>query len=643
MLTTRSLLHATRRRTTRVAALLTGMLALAVAAAAPGIAAEVPTPGIGSSSGVASVLAAGIGADALVLRLIGEDSQTSNDPGAGGPRALERVSPLSLTSTLVPTLGSISQPALQTSSTSGEDTTSSQAVSLGSLVSGAPLPGIVGGTIDPIALRSAVDPSGAVSSATGAVHGLSLLGGLLSTGTASVSLGSTALVTHAGAVRGMQLDRLDALDLSSLLSAMGISLSDLPIDVAVGLLDRLGLPLPGGLTPGALLSEIDALLAETSVVRSQVTALQGQIDTLQGQLALLVSQLSTATALVSTLTSQLAVQQALLDACVLPILCDPLQTIVASLTSQLATASSSVTSLEASIDAVQAQIDGLVAQIQVLLDTIGGALDLLLGHVNAVLDGLGGASLLSLRDLVVGVTARADDTLGSSVASVVGSVGDVQVGGVSLGGLDVGATTAQLTALSALVTSALGELLGTIDAGLAGLVRLSLLDRVTSLDETDGVTTASAAITALRAAIAPPDVCAVLGRLGAVQETLGTVLVGLGDAAAPLRGPVGDLLGTLGSTVSCNLAQGVLASTTLVNGVATVLTQPATVEALSLAGSGTYMLLGSSTPGAGTPGSLPATGGDTHLTLLALSVAVLGLGGRWLLRRSARGQALPAR
>ena len=634
---------ATSRRTTRAAAVLCGVVVMAVVAAAPGLAAEVPVSGIGSSTGTASMLSAAIGADALALRLIDEVSQTSNDPGAGGPSALERVSPLQLTSSLVPTLGSISQPNLQTSSTSGEDTTTSQPVDLGALVSGAPIPGIVGGTIDPIALRSAVDGSGAVSSATGAVQGLSLLGGLLQTGTASASLGSTALVTSAGAVRGMQLDSLEVLDLSSLLSALGISLSDLPIDVAVGLLDQLGLPLPGDLSAAALLGQIDDLLAQTSVVRGQVGTLQGQIDTVEGQLAPLVSQLSAATALVSSLTTQLAVQQALLDACVLPILCNPLQAIVTSLTTQLGTANSSVVSLGAAIGAVQSQIDGLLAQIQALLDTVGGALDQLLGDVTGVLDELDGASLLVVRDLVVGVSARADRTLSSSVASVVGSLGDVQVGGVSLGGLDVGATAAQLATLSTQVTSTLSGLLGSIDPGLAGLVQVDLLARATSLAEQDGVTTVSAAITGLRAMITPPDVCAILGRLGSVQDTLGTVLVGLGDVAEPLRGPVGDLLGTLGSTVSCDLAQGALSSTTLVNGLATALTQPATVEALSLAGAGSYTLLGSSTPAAGTPGTLPTTGGDTHLTLLALSVAVLGLGSRWLLRRSDRGAALLAR
>jgi len=643
MLRSRTQPTGTIRRTTRAAALLGGVVAMAVATAAPGLAAEVPAPGIGSSSGAASLLSAGIGADALVLRLLAEESQTSNDPGAGGPSALERVSPLQLTSSLVPTLSSISQPNLQTSSTGGEDSTSSQPVDLASLVSGAPLPGILGGTIDPIALRSAVDASGAVSSASGAVHGLSLLGGLLSAGSASMSLGSTALVTDAGSVRGMELDSLTVLDLTSLLSALGLSLSDLPIDVAVGLLDQLGLPLPGNLSADALLSQIDGVLSQTSVVRDQVTGLQGQIDVLDGQLAPLTAQLSAATALVSALTAQLGVQQALLDACVLPIVCDPIQALVTSLTTQLAAATSSVASLSAAISAVQAQIDGLLAQIQALLASIGGALDQLLGDITGVLDGLDGAALLVVQDLVVGITARADDSLGSSVASVVGSVGDVRVGGVSLGGLDVSATAAQLSALAAQATSTLSGLLATIDPGLAGLVQVDLLDRATSVAEQDGVTTASAAITGLRATITPPDVCAVLSRLGSVQNTLGTVLAGLGDPVASLRGPVGDLLGTLGSTVTCNLAQGALASTTLVDGVATALTQPATVEALSLAGAGTYTLLASSTPGSGTPGSLPVTGGDAHLTIVALAVAVLGLGGRWLLRRSDRGEALLTR
>src|SRR3546814_18452111 len=101
------------------------------------------------------------------------------------------------------------------------------------------------------------------------------------TGVASLDLGSSALVTDAGAIRGLELDRLEVLDLSALLDALGISLADLPLDIVVGLVDQLGLPLPAGLSPDALLASIDAPLADTGPARTQVSGLKAQIDPLQ--------------------------------------------------------------------------------------------------------------------------------------------------------------------------------------------------------------------------------------------------------------------------------------------------------------------------------------------------------------------------
>lgn len=596
----------------RTLVVLAASTALAVATVTPAVAAA-PTAGVGSSSGTASLLTLALGGDALALRLVGEDAQTTNDRGAGGPSALERVSPLQVTSTLLPALAALSQPTVETKSTSGEDATSTPPVDLGALVAGGVVPGLVGGTIDPVALRSAVDVNGAVSSASGGVRDLALAGGLLRAGTATAALGSTALVTDAGSVRGLQLDHLDVLDLSALLGSLGISLADLPIDVAVGLLGQLGLPVPGGVSPAALLTVINGLLGQTSAVRTQVTSLQGQIDGVQAQVTSLITQLTS--------------QQALLAVCVVPVLCAPIQSLVTSLTTQVSTA--------------QAQLGALVAQVQALLDTVSGPLDQLLGILNGVLDGLDGAPLLAVDNLAVGLTARAGDTLGTSVAKVVGSVGALRVGGQSLGGLDAGATAAQLGALGDQVTSALGGILSSIDPSLGALVHVDLLDQVTSLSESGGVTKASAAITGLRATITPPDVCGVLGRLGAVPDSLAAVLGGLGGAAPSLPVPVTDLLGGLGSTVSCNVATGSLSATTLVNGVATALTQPARVEALSLAGAGTFAALAApttpgapSTPGAPTtPGALPVTGGDSQLGLLALGACLVGLTSRWLVVR----------
>jgi hypothetical protein len=627
-----------RHRKPRIVAVVATSLALSIATVAPTSAQE-PAAGVGSSSGAASLLKLALGSDALVLQLLGEATQTSNDPGAGGPAALERISPLLVTSSLLPALGGVSQPTIETSSTNGEDARATQGVDLGALLAATPVAGLLDGSIDPVALRSVVDPNGALSAATAAVRDISLLGGLLSTGTATADLASQALVTDAGALRGLSLDSLEVLDLTALLDALGISLADLPIDAAVGLLDGLGLPLPGGLSAAALLDTIDGLLDSTTAVRAQVATLQGQIDGLQAQLAPLTSQLSAATALVTSLTSQLSAQQALLAGCGgLPLVCDPIQALITSLTTQLATATASANSIDAAIDAVQAQIDSRLAQIDGLLDPIQTLLDQLLGLVDGILSGLDGAPLVTVRDLVVGVAARADDTVAESDAQVLGSVGDVQVGGLSLGGLDPAALLAQVTALADQVTGTLGGILSTVDPSLSGLVDIDLLEQATSVTEADGVTEAFASITGLRATITPPDICGLLARLGA-QDTIGSVLGGLGEALPSLPGPVGDVLGDLGSTVTCNAAAaaGGVTASALVGGVASALTQPLTIEALSLAGAGSFSVAGatSGAPGQPTPGSLPNTGGEAQLALLALGVGALGLLTRRLLVRAA--------
>lgn len=624
-----------RSRKLRTIGVIGAAAALAVTAIAPSGAEESPA-GTGMSGGAASLLTLALGEGALDLRLVGEDSATSNVTGA--VNALERVTPLQVASTLLPALNGVSQPTVESSSTSGENATATPGVDLASLLAGVPVPGLLTGVIDPVALRSFVDATGATSAADGAVRNLSVLGGLLQLGTATADLGSSALLTDASAVRGLSVDRIEVLDLTALLDALGISLADLPLDVAVGLLGGLGLPIPGELTPEALLSTIEGLLTQTGPVRAQVSTLQGQIDTLQTQLAPLTAQLSTATALVTSLNADLAAQQALLAACIVPALCAPIQALVTSLTSQLTTATASVNTADAAVDALQAQINGLVAQVDALLATVQSLLDQLLGLIDGVLDGLADAPLLAVEDLVVGLTALADNTLAGSSAQVVGSVGAVEIGGLSLGGLDPAATVAQVTGLADQITGTLGDILSLVDPSLANLVDIDLLEQATAVTEEGGVTKALAGITGLRATITPPDVCAVLGRLG-LADTLGSVLGSLGESLPALPGPVGTVLGDLGSTVRCaapTAAAGFTASS-LVDGVASALTQPLTVEALSLSGAGSFAV--PAAPGApgtpGAPGQLPNTGGNAQLALVAVGLGALGLAARRMLARTA--------
>ncbi len=618
-------------RTLRTAVVFASAAALAVATIAPS-AAEAPDAGVGASSGSASLLTLALGDGSLGLRLVGEDAQTTNDKDAG-PLAIERLSPFQIESSLLPALNALSQPSVETRSTSGEDVQSSPTVDLGGVLAGGPVPGAVSGTIDAFSVRSAVDAVGAVSSVQGAVKNLTVLGGLLRAGNASVGLGSAALVTDAGAERELALESLEVLDLTALLSSLGISLADLPIDVAIRLLDSLGLPLPGGLSVEATLATVNALLADTADVRSQVAALNAQIDVIEAQVPSLTSQAATASSLVTTLSSELATQQGLLAACVA--LCGPIQTLVNSLTADLAAANAALATANAALSSAQAQIASLIDQVQSLLATIAGALGDLTDTLNAVVAGLDGAALVVVDGLVAGVTARADDTLASSVAEVSASIGAVRVGGIALPGLALGAPVAQVTALADLVTSTVGDLLVIVDPALAGVVDIDLLEQSTSLDEAGGFTTASAAVTALRATITPPDVCGVLSRLSAVPTTVGSLLGDLGLPALPVGGPVADLLGAISSTVTCNVALSTVTAASLVDGVATALTQPITVEALSVAGSATYATA-QTTGGSANPDlpTLPRTGGSLQFMLLALGAGAMGLAGRWMLLRT---------
>jgi hypothetical protein len=190
------------------------------------------------------------------------------------------------------------------------------------------------------------------------------------------------------------------------------------------------------------------------------------------------------------------------------------------------------------------------------------------------------------------------------------------------------------------VTGTLGSVLATIDPSLAGLVDIDLLQQTTSITEADGVTTALAGITGLRATITPPDICGLLDQLGA-QETVGSLLDSVGALVPALPGPVGSVLGDLGSTVTCTAAAaaGSISAAALVDGVASALTQPLTVEALSVSGTGSFAVpLTPGSPGApGSPttpgGSLPNTGGQAWLAL-AVVLAAAGYGARRVLVRT---------
>jgi hypothetical protein len=598
------------RRAT-AAALGTGLLALA-ATSLP--AAEAATPGVGTSSGGAEVLHVAIGGGALDLRLLGESSSTTNETAPGA--ASERLTPLTLSSTLLPALGSLSLPVLEVASSGAEQSQATPAVDLGALAGGAGLPAVLGGTIDPASVRAVVDAAtGSVASAAGGVTDLSVLGGVLRVGNVDGLLGSDADPAAATALRGLSIDRIDVLDLGAVLELLGLSALDLPLDVAADLLASLGLPLPGGaLSPDALVATVEGLVADAGNVPAQVQALTAQVDALTDQVA--------------SLEAQLAPLLAQAGCNVLNLLPIP------GLGLTCAQVQSTISSLQSQISTVNSQIDALEAQIAALVDQVLALLQPVFDIVDGLVDGIEAAPLVVIEDLAVGVTAQAVETVAGSSANVLASVGAVRIGNLALPGVDLLGTIDQLAAVGDQLTGAVGDVLATIDPALGGLVDIGLFERTTSVREEGGRSVAEGLLSGLRLSVTPPDLCGLLGRLGA-SDTLGGLLGDLGQQLPALPLPTADLLGDLGSIVTCTPTTGATVGAQLVGGVAPALTQPLTAQVLTVSGRGAFAATPTQVPTT-TPGSqpvLPRTGSsDAVLVTLGILAAATAIGLRRVVR-----------
>jgi hypothetical protein len=119
-------------------------------------------------------------------------------------------------------------------------------------------------------------------------------------------------------------------------------------------------------------------------------------------------------------------------------------------------------------------------------------------------------------------------------------------------------------------------------------------------------------------------VCAILGRLD-VAGTVNGLLSGLGASAVTVPTQVTDLLTGLTSQVTC---PGEVAT------VASAITQPLTVKALSVGGAANFVMpvapVAPTTPLAPV---LPRTGGESNMfLLLGASMVIIAIGTRRLMR-----------
>lgn len=525
--------------------------------------------GVGTASVSSTVLGVQLGTngDLLSIRVLGDDGTATIDPGKGTPVSSETLSPLTITSKAVPALN-VSVPSVGTSSTGAEDKKSVQP----------DLPDLPAFTGDlNAALSSIVDAAGAKSGLNAGLANLSVAGGLLSIPSATASTTSSAIKTDATGNRSLEIPSIEVLNLGAVLNALGTSLSALPVSDLLGLLSGLGVPVPNVSDPAAAIttlnSAIDLLQAQTGTITS---ALCSQLDGVLGPLATTVTNVVPTTVPAVPLPTPSDPLGGLLGAA--GVTCDTTQTV-----NQV-------------LDQVQATLADLLSSI---------------------LNLLAGTPLLSVKDVKIGLIAKAADTVQSSVADVTASIGSVNVGNLAVpgvSGLDLADAASVINGATEAIQSAVGGVLSQVNAALANIVDVDVLKITKGVTTANGYNNAASTITALTATITPP-------------VDLGSLL---GAAAVGDSTPVSSVLGTLGASVP-PVATLMTQLEAALGGVQ-ALSGPSVITAGTLSANGTFKAVSgatSTTPG----GQLPRTGRNAALpAMIAVTLAALAVTIRRVLR-----------
>jgi hypothetical protein len=495
--------------------------------AASVIPASAATPtGVGTSKATTDFLDVDLGGGSLLHVGVVSDSGNANiDPTAGAAGASSALNPLVVSSKVLPI--NFTVPGLSSSSAGKNTTTSAPAINLGTAL------GVTQGTLTPPTLTSILNDTGAASGITAGLDKFGVVSGLLSIPSAALNLGANAAKTDSNGLRGITIPSVDVLNLGALLRGLGIDLTKLPLTTVTGLLDKLGVALPVG---GQSLNSAGVLGLVTGAngLVGQITSLASQITSLGGN---------------SLLSGVVGTNG------ILPLSGNGL----GSLTGLLGGAGAP-TSLVSSITGNS---------------TLTDTLNALTGQLASLLDGLtnllGNTSLLSVKDLTLGVTTKAADTVADSAAGVVAKLGNLAVGGINLGGIDIGQTVTQVTNVVNGVTSALSNVLGSIDPGLANLLSVKVFDQSKDVNQSNGYTHANAGLSALHVGIGGITsslLNAINGLAGGANPSLLSILTGptsSGGAAqaassVPVVGAVMNALNTSSGMASASplgaLAQG---------------------------------------------------------------------------------------
>ena len=522
--------------------------------------------GVGTSLTSTKVLTAQLGENAqlLDLLLVGEEARSTIDPAVASPEAFSRLMAVSAKTAIVPNNPiNLTQGVFEARSDGANEVPI--AASPISSISGVPavLGPVLSGNVDAGKLTASLTDGVASSGLNASLSNVNAVGGLVSLGSLTSTLDAAASASTSTGTRGAAVNDLTVLDLGALLQGLGLPLTELTPVQLVALVDELGaqsgLPLPSG---------TETLAEAVAVLNAAIDDLQAAIDDTTGQT-------------------------------------EPLTDVIDTTTSDLVELLEDTTGLtvDASLDS-SATVEESVALLNSLIDQLQMIITELLADGLSALDDL---ALLRLEGVEVSVSTKAVENVEGSSAAVTGKIGKVFVGGVELPGIDLMSGATQINTTVNEINTKLGSVLGLIDADLANLVNVSVLDTATSVVSEGGYTRSRAGITGATATVTPPAALAAIVSAITAQVGVAETLVAANVPVPAVSGLMNDLAGSL------NLA-------------ASALTSPAKVQVAQVLSASDYRA--SVTTGApGTPTgapTLPRTGGD-DLMLLGGLAAILAL------------------
>ncbi|MEO6121690.1 MAG: hypothetical protein ABIW46_01680, partial [Acidimicrobiales bacterium] len=222
---------------------------VAAAYSGVGAASAAETKGVGSSKATFSLvnLELGNAGGLLNLQVLADQALSITDSLISTPKAFTKLSPLSLTSSVLPALNAITAglPSFESLTPGGQPEVNGSALDFAQGTSNLPLlgalggvAGLLGGKLVPTKLTSGLDDKGARSTLDAALADLSVLTGILSIKSVTNLLGTTAASPAATGDRGVKIGAISFLNLGELLKGLNL-------DLAKTRFDRLSLVVPG--------------------------------------------------------------------------------------------------------------------------------------------------------------------------------------------------------------------------------------------------------------------------------------------------------------------------------------------------------------------------------------------------------------